>query len=96
MPRACSSYLESSKDRYPDARAALAALSDGAIATNASGDAFFDAGDPLALCAGCVRVAHRLGARPSLFVPGVPPRQGRGHEEPPAPGGWGNTGPKKW
>lgn len=79
LPAALSSFLHSYEEKHPgvDPREALAGLGDGAIATASSGDDYFDNGDGLDLCAGCVELAHNLGLQPRHIVGGVPPKQGR-------------------
>ncbi len=90
MPRALSSFLNA-LDPGADAKAAVSGLSNGAVATTATGDEYFDQGDNLDLCTGCWHVGYGLGLQPRHVVAGVQPKQGRGAES-----GWTQNKPKSW
>jgi hypothetical protein len=49
----------------------------GSIRLRAGGSDFFDAGDAIDPCAGCVALAARLGVSEDVFAIGIPPHQGR-------------------
>jgi hypothetical protein len=79
LPKALSSFLYSWEERHPDgdARQAFADVAEGSIASSSSGGPYFDAGDMLDHCVGCLDMAFNVGLGPQHMVPGVPPRQAR-------------------
>lgn len=79
LPNALSAYLKSWEEQNPggDARSACSGLGAGSIATQSSGDDYFDPGDALDLCAGCLHVGRGMGVEPRHIAPGMPPKQGR-------------------
>jgi hypothetical protein len=80
LPSALSSYLQSLEQQRGkvDARAAVGELPDGAIQTRSDGtDRYFDEGDAIDVCPLCEGLRRNLGMRPSILVPGVPPKAAR-------------------
>jgi hypothetical protein len=52
-------------------------LKSGALSLSSSGSPYFDRGDALDPCTGCVDLALGLGVAPTIFAAGRPPWQGR-------------------